>query len=74
MNSVLRGNYTLPNNDDAEHRPNKPEESPAQRLEKEFEAEALRHLGGSITFVKKSATFTWRKEKDRGEVTDVTAR
>lgn len=59
MDEILKGNYKVP-------RP--PEDTGASTeektasLEEEFEAAALKKLGGSITFVKKD--FTWRGEKN----------
>ena len=55
MDEILKGNYKVPNLEDTSA-PKKP-----VSLEEEFEAAALRKLGGSITFVKKG--FTWRGDK-----------
>lgn len=57
MDKILKGNYKVPNMEGADT----PKEETPVSLEEEFEAAALKKLGGSITFVKKS--FTWRGEK-----------
>jgi len=57
MDEILKGNYKVPNSVVA---PVRKEDKPVS-LDEEFEAAALRKLGGSITFVKKG--FTWRGEK-----------
>ena len=57
MSEILKGNYKVPNPVNTD----KPAEDKPVSLEDEFEAAALRKLGGSITFVKKG--FTWRGEK-----------
>lgn len=54
---ILKGNYKVPGMEDT----GVPKKEGPASLEEEFEAAALRKLGGSITFVKKG--FTWRGEK-----------
>ena len=56
MDEMLKGNYRLPKN----VTPRKDGEPEDKTLEKEFEASALQKLGGSIAFVKKSASFVWK--------------
>ena len=56
MDEILKGNYKV---SDLGKTGVPTEEKPVS-LEEEFEAAALRKLGGSITFVKKG--FTWRGE------------
>lgn len=58
MDDILKGNYKVPELEDADA----PTEEEPVSLEEEFEAAALKKLGGSITFVKKDK-FTWRGEK-----------
>ena len=54
---ILKGNYKIP---DLEEKFNDPEDKKGASLEEEFEAAALKKLGGSITFVKKSGSFVWK--------------
>jgi len=58
MDEILKGNYKVPG---LENAGTSMEEKPVS-LKEEFEAAALKNLGGSITFVKKD--FTWRGDKD----------
>lgn len=55
--NVLKGNYKIP--EEPEKEVEKPENSQSS-LEQEFEAAALKSLGGSITFVKKTGSFIWK--------------
>lgn len=55
---ILKGNYKIPNLEKKIETENKQPES----LEQEFEAAALKSLGGSITFVKKTGSFIWKGE------------
>lgn len=57
MDEILKGNYRIPALEDT----STSKEEKLVSLEEEFEAAALRKLGGSITFVKKG--FTWRGDK-----------
>ena len=57
MDKILKGNYQVPGLENT----GVPTEEKPVSLEDEFEAAALRKLGGSITFVKKG--FTWRGDK-----------
>mgnify|MGYP001595295441 CR=1 FL=1 len=57
-NDILKGNYKIP---DVEQKIEKPEDK-QDSLEQEFEAKALKALGGSITFVKKKGSFIWKGE------------
>ena len=57
MDEILKGNYKVPNPVSA----GETAKDKMASLEDEFEAAALKKLGGSITFVKKG--FTWRGEK-----------
>ena len=61
MSDYLKGNYKL----------DKPVTAPAaapasESKEREFEAQALVKLGGSIAFIKKSSAFVWDGDK-RGD-------
>ncbi|OGM98927.1 MAG: hypothetical protein A2915_03105 [Candidatus Yanofskybacteria bacterium RIFCSPLOWO2_01_FULL_41_34] len=58
MDKILKGNYKIPGLKDTDA----PKEEKPVSLGEEFEAAALKKLGGSITFVKKD--FTWRGTKD----------
>lgn len=58
MSELLKGNYKIPNLKDLEE----PEDE-EQSLEQKFEAEALKKLGGSITFVKLPKGFVWKGDK-----------
>jgi hypothetical protein len=60
MKEVLKGNYKLPERNSVVP----PEKKPENPLEREFEAAAFERLGGSITFVKKSASFIWKGKRD----------
>jgi len=61
MSEYLKGNYKL----DPPKPATLPTSAPAA-AEKEFEAQALLKLGGSIAFIKKSSSFVWDGEK-RGD-------
>lgn len=66
MSNLLKGNYPLP------EQPKK-HEDPAARggkgggVERQFEAEALQKLGGSIAFIKKSSSFVWSGEPKKDD-------
>ena len=60
MDEILKGNYQVPRPPEGVDASK--EDKPVS-LEEEFEAAALRKLGGSITFVKKG--FTWRGEEGK---------
>lgn len=60
MDKMLKGNYQVPRPPEDASAPN--EEKPVS-LEEEFEAAAMKKLGGSITFIKKG--FTWRGEEGK---------
>ena len=62
MKNLLKGNYENPKKPEGNE--NSGTENRESSLEEEFEAEALRQLGGSITFVKKSNSFIWRGDED----------
>lgn len=53
---ILKGNYKIP---DLEEKV-KTENKQLGSLEQEFEAAALKSLGGSITFIKKTGSFVWK--------------
>jgi hypothetical protein len=57
-NQYLRGNYELKSSVKGEADP-----TPDAKLEEEFERTALQKLGGSIAFIKKSASFVWKGTK-----------
>lgn len=60
MEEILKGNYKAPGVKIEEKTPEKGTDT----LGEEFEAAALKKLGGSITFVKKKGSgFTWRGKK-----------
>ena len=59
QSDILKGNYKIP---DLEDRINMPEDMKKMSLGEEFEAAALKKLGGSITFVKKPGSFVWKGE------------
>ena len=50
---LLKGNYSLDRQPSAD-------QGAAPTLEDDFERSALQKLGGSIAFVKKSASFVWK--------------
>lgn len=54
MNEMLKGNYTIK----PWHRAKNAAAAPS--LEALFESSAMEKLGGSMAFVKKSASFTWK--------------
>jgi len=56
MKSVLRGNFTPSKSVNVD------EEQPS--LERQFEREALKRLGGSIAFVS-NRSFLWTGDKDK---------
>ena len=59
MNEMLKGNYKVKQQD-------KPKEAEAaQSLESLFESSAMEKLGGSMAFVKKSASFTWKGDPSK---------
>lgn len=68
MDEILKGNYKVPRLENADT----PKEEKPVSLEEEFEAAALKKLGGSITFVRKSGrkpgkrsdSFIWRGENE----------
>ena len=60
MKEILKGNYKV-RSLETEAVPEKPAES---SLEEQFEAAAFEKLGGSITFIKKSASFIWKGKRD----------
>lgn len=59
---ILKGNYKIP---DPKEKCDDPEDKKEASLEEEFEAAALKKLGGSITFVKKSGSFIWKGEDEK---------
>ncbi|OGN32517.1 MAG: hypothetical protein A3I92_01955 [Candidatus Yanofskybacteria bacterium RIFCSPLOWO2_02_FULL_43_10b] len=62
MDKILKGNYPIP---DLNEKVKKVEEN-KETLQEEFEAAALKKLGGSITFIKKSGpkgSFIWKGDK-----------
>lgn len=56
MDNLLKGNYKV----DVKVEPKK---AGKDSVETQFEASALEKLGGSIAFVKKSASFVWKGGK-----------
>ncbi len=53
MSEYLKGNYSVPSSPAGAA----PTASPATE---QFEAHALKKLGGSVAFIKKSAGFVWK--------------
>lgn len=62
-NDILKGNYKIPKIEKSVEQPEKHQDS----LEQEFEAAALKALGGSITYVKKTGSFIWKGDKKKDE-------
>lgn len=60
MKHMLKGNYNLKGIEKIDALDSKEQTS----LEQKFEAAAFEKLGGSITFVKKSASFVWKGKQD----------
>lgn len=56
MTEMLKGNYAVP-------RPVTAPEPAKESLTDQMEAAALKKLGGSVTFVKKTESPVWRGEK-----------
>ena len=67
---VLKGNYKVPVVEDSKtNDENVSGQENKDRLQEEFEAAALKRLGGSIAFVKKPGSkFVWgnKDDKNRG--------
>ena len=72
MSNILKGNYALP------EQPKKPEDPAAagsgSGVERQFEAEALQKLGGSIAFIKKSSSFVWSGEPKKDDARPTSSR
>lgn len=62
---ILRGNYKIPNLKEKLNQPTKA--TTEKTLGEEFETAALKKLGGSITFVKKSGSFVWEGKDKKSE-------
>ena len=62
MNQFLKGNYRVKGMENVKMEKEKEEKSD-DVLQKAFENSALEKLGGSIAFVKKSASFVWKGQK-----------
>lgn len=60
---ILKGNYKVP---ELEKKVQKPEDQ-TNSIEHDFEAAALKALGGSITYVKKSGSFIWSGDVKKDE-------
>ncbi|GEM_PF-7108000 len=60
---ILKGNYKVT---ELEKKIQKPEDQDSS-IEQEFEAAALKALGGSITYVKKSGSFIWNGDVKKDE-------
>lgn len=72
MADILKGNYKAPIVEDTKTQDqdeNTPEQKNEDKLKEEFEAAALKKLGGSIAFVKKPGSkFVWGiKEDGKGD-------
>ncbi|PJE51042.1 MAG: hypothetical protein COV29_02090 [Candidatus Yanofskybacteria bacterium CG10_big_fil_rev_8_21_14_0_10_36_16] len=64
--SLLKGNYNLPKKKEGKEKKDREKD---KSLEEEFEAAALKKLGGSITFVKKGKGFVHgtKTKENKGE-------
>ena len=60
---ILKGNYQIPGLKEKLAQPDTNQDK--KSLEEQFEAAALKRLGGSITFVKKSGSFTWKGDDNK---------
>ncbi len=66
IDELLKGNYKIPPEQEKmceEGESKEPDTTTGDPLQQEFEAAAIKKLGGSITFVKDRGGFTWRGKK-----------